>query len=156
MPNNRIDGVLTAEDLEAIFGAIDTIRQRMPFLVGLVPAERIRLPKMGDKSRAFVSKALDIATRTPGLLSAELLGQLRRDYELTTAMQPVAVALVQLGELVSDSTMLAGSEAFSAALVAYEMVKRAGENEALDALAVELARRFDKEPRPADEPEAAS
>jgi hypothetical protein len=153
MPKNRIDAVLTAEDIEGILGAVDTIRQRMPFLVDLSPAERHQLPKMGDKTRAFVSKALEIAIQTPDLLSAELLAQLRRDVELTVALQPVLVAIIRLAEVVSDSSLLTGSEAFSGALTVYELVKRTGQGEALDVLADELGRRFVKTPRPDGSPE---
>jgi hypothetical protein len=141
MPNNRVDAVLTPEDLEEVLGHINAIRQRLPFLVDLAPVERKHLPRMGDKGRAFVSKALEIASRS-SLLSAELLAQLRRDVELTVAMQPVVIALTRLDELVNDTYLLAGSEAYSGALTVYELVKRAGQGEALDGLRGELARRF--------------
>lgn len=39
-----------------------TIKQKLPFLIDLIAEERKSLPKMGDKSRAFVSKALEVAT----------------------------------------------------------------------------------------------
>jgi hypothetical protein len=155
MPNNRIDAVLTPEDIEVVLGAINTIRQRMPFLVDLSTAERRHLPKMGDKTRAFVSKALEIATQTPDLLSAALLAQLRRDAELTVTLQPVLMALIRLTELVGDSYLLVGSEAYSGALTVYELVKRTGQGEALDVLGDELGRRFVKTPRRSESPEPA-
>jgi hypothetical protein len=156
MPNNRIDAVLSPEDVNAILDAIDTIRARMPFLVGLAPAERKGLPKMGDKGRAFVSKALEIASRSSRLLPSELLEQFKRDVELSNALQPVMLAWLQLGELISDSYLLAGSEAYTGALAVYEMAKRSGYAEALDALTAELGRRFVRTPVRAEPSEPAS
>jgi hypothetical protein len=45
--------------------AIATIRQKLPFLVDLTTEDRRTMLKMGDKSRAFVSKALEVATQNP-------------------------------------------------------------------------------------------
>lgn len=48
--------------------AIATIKEKLPFLVDLSADDRKTLPKMGDKSRAFVSKALEVAAQNPEFL----------------------------------------------------------------------------------------
>lgn len=58
MSDNRISASLSQADRDAVMKAIATIREKLPFLVDLTTEERRSLPKMGDKSRAFVSKAL--------------------------------------------------------------------------------------------------
>ena len=55
MSDNRISASLSQADRDAVMKAIATIREKLPFLVDLTTEERRSLPKMGDKSRAFVS-----------------------------------------------------------------------------------------------------
>ena len=65
MPDNQVSAEISEADQQAVLAAIETIRQKLPFLIDLTPEQRRSLPKMGDKSRAFVSKALTIAQSTP-------------------------------------------------------------------------------------------
>lgn len=58
---NRIDATISVADRDKILDFISQIRALMPFLIDLSPEERQALPKMGDKSRAFVSQALQLA-----------------------------------------------------------------------------------------------
>jgi hypothetical protein len=63
MSNNRINAALSAEDKSDIMVAINTIKQKLPFLIDLSPDERRAMLKLGDKSLAFVNKALEVATQ---------------------------------------------------------------------------------------------
>jgi hypothetical protein len=60
MTDNRISANLTPEDVAAIQAAILTIKEKLPFLVGLTKEERISMLKLGDKSRAFVQKTMEL------------------------------------------------------------------------------------------------
>ncbi len=40
MPDNRISAILSAGDRQAVLDALQTIRQKLPFLVDLSPEER--------------------------------------------------------------------------------------------------------------------
>ena len=51
MPENRVSAQLGEAERQAVFAAIQTIRQKLPFLLDLTPEERHALPKFGDKSR---------------------------------------------------------------------------------------------------------
>jgi hypothetical protein len=68
MPITPISAALTQSDRDAVMSAVATIKAKLPFLVDLTADERKALPKMGDKSRAFVSKALEVATQNPDFL----------------------------------------------------------------------------------------
>ena len=68
MAENRVNGSLTPADREAVMRAIATIREKLPFLIDLTTEDRRTIVKMGDKSRAFVSKALEVATQNPEFL----------------------------------------------------------------------------------------
>jgi hypothetical protein len=143
MSTNRIGANLSPADKEAVLAAIATIKQKLPFLTDLAPEERRALPKMGDKSRAFVSKAAEVAAQNPDFLPRSFdVDEMRRDVELFEALQPIALALTQLQELVDDTLLEAGSEAYAAALVVYNYARTSGQGEALDTVADELSRRF--------------
>jgi hypothetical protein len=115
-----ISAALTQADRDAVMDAVATIKTKLPFLIDLNASERKALPKMGDKSRAFVSKALEVATQNPDFLPRSFdLEELRKDVQLVEAMYPIVVALTQLQELVDDTCVAVGSEAYAAALQVY-------------------------------------
>ncbi|KAM3098786.1 hypothetical protein ACKFKG_04785 [Phormidesmis sp. 146-35] len=145
---NRISTTLTKADRETVMEAIATIKSKLPFLVGLTAEQRQGLPKMGDKSRAFVIKALEVATQNPDFLPRAFdLDEMRRDVELFEAMYPIVVALSQLQTLVDDTTMAAGSEAYAAALQVYGYAKASGQGAGLEGVVGELGQRFHRKPR---------
>ena len=150
MPENRVSAELTAEDLDAIQGAIATIRERLPFLVDLSTEERTTMLKMGDKSRAFVEKMMEVIDQNPDFLPRSFDEvEMRKDVELFLKMYPVYLALTQLKDLVDDTLMLVGSEAYAAALVAYRYAKDAELGSGLEQIVDDLGRRFARRARQA-------
>jgi hypothetical protein len=98
---------------------------------------------MGDKSRAFVSKALEVATQNPDFLPRSFdLEEMRKDVQLFEAMYPIVVALAQLQELMDDTYTTVGSEAYAAALQVYTYAKASGQGAGLDSVVDELGQRF--------------
>lgn len=143
MSTNRISTTLSQADRDAVLVAIETIKQKLPFLIDLMPEERKALPHLGDKSRAFVSKALEVAEQNPDFLPRSFdVAEMRRDIELFQALQPIMLSVIQLQELLDDTLMEVGSEAYTSALVVYNYAKNSGQGQALDAVADELSRRF--------------
>ena len=61
MTTDLIKGELSAEQQQTIIQALLNIQAKMPFMVDLTMEERRSLPKMGDKSRAFVDQGLVLA-----------------------------------------------------------------------------------------------
>ena len=148
MTTNRISAALTQADRDTVMMAISTIKSKLPFLVDLTAEERKALPKMGDKSQAFVTKALEVATQNPDFLPRAFdLDEMRRDVELFEKMYPIVVALSQLQELVDDTTMAAGSEAYAAALQVYHYAKASGQGSGLEGMVSEMGQRFARKPR---------
>ena len=143
MPDNRITATLSQADLTAVMDAISTIRTKLPFLLDLTLEERRQLPKMGDKSRAFVQQALEVATQNEDMLPRSFsVEEMRRDVELANALQPIMVGLNQLQELVDDTYLQVGSEAYTAALLVYQYARAAGKGAALDGMLDALGQRF--------------
>ncbi len=143
MNDNRISANLTAEIRDRILGEINAIKTQLPFLIDISKDERSSLPKMGDKSRAFVLRALEVATQNDSFLPRSFdVAEMRKDVEITNHLAAIATALAALTELVEDTYILAGSEAYSAALVVYQSAKANGQGEALDDALDSLAQRF--------------
>jgi hypothetical protein len=148
MSENRISATLAAADHQAVMTAINTIREKLPFLIDLSPEERRALPKMGDKSRAVVSQALDVATQNSDFLPRSFdVEEMRKDVELATALQSISASLTQLQELVEDSSVAVGSEAYMAALVVYNYAQSNGRGGALDNLLDAMGQRFARKNR---------
>lgn len=148
MSDNRISASLSQADREAVMKAIATIREKLPFLVDLTTEERRALPKMGDKSRAFVSKALEVATQNQDFLPRSFdLEEMRRDVEMFEALYPLLLSLNQLQELMDDTYVAVGSEAYAAALLVYNYAKASGKGAGLDAVVDEMGRRFARKSR---------
>lgn len=143
MAENRISASLSAADKDAVMQAIATIREKLPFLIDLTTEDRRTIVKMGDKSRAFVSKALEVATQNPNFLPRAFdIEEMRRDLALYEALYPVLLSLTQLQELVDDTCMASGSEAYAAALAVYNYAKASGDVAGLDSVIDEMGRRF--------------
>jgi hypothetical protein len=150
MPDNRISATLSQADRQAVLDAINTIRAKLPFLIDLSPEERRSLPRMGDKSRGFVAQALEVAEQNADILPRSFdVEEMRKDVELLSALSPVLTALAQLNELVDDTFMAVGSEAYAAALLVYQFARAAGKGPALDNALDALSQRFARKSRSA-------
>lgn len=145
MTIRTIDATLSSTDVEEVLTALETVRQKLSFLGGLTPTERRQLAKLGLKSQTFVIKALDAATQYSNLMPRCLnIEEARRDLALFEALNPILQSLSQLRELVEDTQMVAGSEAYAAARVAYSSIKTVGKSVGLDEVKDDLAQRFRK------------
>lgn len=143
MVPQRISVQLSDADQAAVMTAIDTIREKLPFLVGLTPNERRTLAKLGDKSHAFVQKTAEFAQRHPDYLPRLFnLEEMQRDVELFEALSPILMALTHVQELVQDTHTIVGSEAYAAARVVYKSAKANGQGAGLDSLIDEMGQRF--------------
>jgi hypothetical protein len=140
---NRVSAVLSDADREAVLAAIETIRTKLSFLIDLTPEQRRALPKMGDKSRAFVAKALAVAKHNSDFLPRSFsVEEFERDVALAEALWPIMVALTSLQEKLTDTYTEVGSEALSASLVLYQYGRNSGDGESLEALLDDMGQRF--------------
>jgi hypothetical protein len=151
-----VSATLTAADRAEVMNAITTIKDKLPFLMSLSVEEHKARPKMGDKSRAFVSKALEVAAQNPDFLPRSFnLDEMRKDIELYEALYPIVLAVTQLQELLNDTHVAIGSEAYAAALQVYTYAKASGKGSNLDAMVDELGQRFARKTRKA-KPQAST
>ena len=143
MTPNLVSAELSDTDQADIMAAINIIRDKLPFLVSLTPSDRRAIAKLGDKTRAFVEKSMEFAIQHPGYLPRLFdIEEMRRDVELFAALYPVLMSLIHLQELIQDTYMVVGQEAYAAARVVYKSAKSNGQGAGLDAAIAEMGRRF--------------
>jgi hypothetical protein len=119
------------------------IRQKLPFLIDLTIEERKRLAKMGDKSEAFVRKALEAVQSNPDALPRSFdAAEFARDGALWDAFSPIASQVAQLAEMVDDTLVALSADLYDEALTAYGMLKAAGSEGGLDEIKASLSLRF--------------
>jgi hypothetical protein len=155
MTSNYVSATLSSSDRDKIIAEIASIREKLPFIIDVAPKLKRAMPKMGDKSRAFVRKALDVAIQHPDFLPRSFdIEELQRDVELFESLYPLAMALSQLQSDLDDTLAAIGSDAYSAALQVYRHAKAHGDGSGLDMMVEELGQRFDRPSR--RKPEAVS
>lgn len=138
-----ISATLTAAERDALLAKIDEIRSGLPFLVDLDAEDIAGLPKLGDKSLAFVRRTLELARQDDSFLPRSLnIEEFARDLALYEALDPLVQRLTVVLELLRDTRTVAGSDAYLAALDVYHAAKRAGKGAGLDALLTTVGQRF--------------
>jgi hypothetical protein len=123
---NKVSITVAATAIANINTALSTIEKNLPALINLTIDERKALPKMGDKTLAFVGKALDYAKQNPSLVPTFLnVAEFEKDVIAVNTLNSILKPMLQLTEKLDDTTLLAGSEAYTAALVFYTAIKAA-------------------------------
>ena len=143
MINNLITGELPVDQQKALLQTIIDIQSKLPFLLDLTTADRRSLPKLGDKSRAFIDHGLVLASQNPGILPRNFdLDQYNPEVTLVRQLEPIVLAMRQLMKRLEDTFMAVGSDAYSQTLVVYQVAKLADKNGLLDEHLDSLAQRF--------------
>ncbi len=119
---DRISFSLSEAEKSEVDGAVRTLEKiLLPRLVTLSPEARHELPKMGDKTLAFVEKAREYCTRNPEFVPAFLsVPAFETDLDAVYAIRGIFNPLSQLTKSLDDSMMLSGSEALTAGLMFYK------------------------------------
>jgi hypothetical protein len=86
---------------------------------------------------------LEVAIQNEDILPRSFdLEEFKRDVALFEALYPVLIAIAQLNELIEDTVLEVGSEAYAAALLVYNYAKANGKGSGLDGVVDELGKRF--------------
>ncbi|MDR2140103.1 MAG: hypothetical protein LBP50_11235 [Tannerella sp.] len=87
------------------------------------------MAKMGDKTLSFVEKAQDYAHKYPQFCPSYLnVTAFDTDMTDATGLRTVHISARQLSDNIDDTVMVAGSEAYQAALTFYNTVKAAAQD----------------------------
>lgn len=142
MNQNLVSGSLTPSDFEAIRQSLQSIREKLPFLIDLSLQERRELVKLGTSSREFVSAALIAAKNHEASLPKNFdLAEMERDIALFHQLYDLHLQFSQLAELLDDTLLAVGSDALRASLEVYGVLKVTGVGGA-DDLLQKMAKRY--------------
>lgn len=151
---NRLSVVLSVAEIARITAGLADAQQTMPFLLGLTEHERRQLPMIRKSNKLFVDEAVRLVkenqTLFPGYINPL---EIEKDLTLHDQLLEIERMLEQLLEKVRHTRMLAGSEAYVAALLFYEMAKAAAARgvPGSDTVAKRLGERFTRHGRTANE-----
>ncbi|WP_348824699.1 hypothetical protein [Flavobacterium aestuarii] len=119
--NNRLNITATAAQVTAVKAAFQTILTNLPFLVGLTADERKSLNAIDVSNKAFTEDAINAGVSNPTLVPSYLsVANMKNDLALFAQLDEIAALANQLSQRVDDTRMLAGSEAYGAALSLYK------------------------------------
>jgi hypothetical protein len=118
------------KELTEIRNLITSLNSKLlPILRTLTTDERVEMLKMGDKTHAFVNKSLDYCDQFTDFVPSFLnVDEFRIDVESLNTLRSIYTPLLETVEAVNDSIMLAGSEAYQAALIFYTSIKAAAKS----------------------------
>lgn len=126
---NIISATLEPDKLQETLAAFKVIKTNLPFIIALLPQERQSLSKMGDKTLAFVEKALGYLDSNPEFATKYANAEeAHRDFDLSRDLYTVWQAAAPLIYDLESTMMMAGSEAYEEARSYYDSVKRAAQS----------------------------
>jgi hypothetical protein len=148
--SNRIAFDLPDDDLQAVEAALQVLHDKLrPHLSAIGPGDRRRLARMGAKSVDFVAKNVGYARQHPELMPRFLdVEAFARDFAAVATLRGLQRSLAQLHDLVDDSALLCGSDAYATALGCYRSIKAAAKLQRPGAatIAADLSARFPGRP----------
>jgi phage gpG-like protein len=124
---NQISIVIPQTIIDEVTNKLQECRTTLaPYLQGLKADERITMLKLGDKTVATVQKTKSYMETNPEFIPIYLdKPEFLKDEAVATQLSPIENLAVQLSTDISDTVMLAGSEALYGALLYYGQVKEA-------------------------------
>jgi hypothetical protein len=143
--DNRLNVTMTPAQITAVKAALQTIQTNMPFLTGLTVEERIALPKINVSNKAFTEDAINSALNNANMIPSYFsTTNLQTDYNLYVQLDELILLVDQVAERISDTQMLAGSEAYVSALASYRLFGAAADAgvQGADAIYDRLKNRF--------------
>ena len=142
MDPNTISATVSIDDQQAIRAAVETLRQKLPFLIDLTMEERKAIAKLGDKTQGFVQKAWEIANEHEHLFAAVFLDEMRKDAQLLDVLSAIELSIQTLAKKLNDTKMQVGAEAYAAARTVYSVTKTPFAKAALREASDDLARYY--------------
>ena len=156
---NRVSIELSDEDVKTVRDALSVLSQKLtPVLIKVSAEERRMIPKMGDKTVSFVTKVSEFATDNPALVPQYIdMSEMKKDIAVISVLRSIAGPLDTLCDLLNDTMLVAGSEAYISALAFYGSVKSATRlNEpGAEVIFNELKQQFPRTPASKEEVEQA-
>jgi len=148
--DNRVSFSMNEADKQEVLAALNVLNNKLlPLLTELAQGESRELPSMGDKSYAFVFKALEFAKQYPEYASLIDVAEFERDVNTVGVLRELHLPLSQLTKKLHDTMALAGSEAYVSGLTYYGSAKEGVKRKIPNAILIkeELGKRFPGHPK---------
>lgn len=142
---NRISMSFTPDVVQRIGVSISALEVDLSALIALSQDERRDMFRMGPKSHAFCTTALNVAEQHPGIMPRDFdLTAFRQDQDALDVLRPLATRLDQLYQRMADTQLALGSDLMAAALEVYGQVKGSAKDKGLDEARRALGERFER------------
>ena len=142
---NKIDFQMTAVEKQAIQDAIELIKTNTPWRIVLTPDERSASIHLGEKSFALVEKTRDYMLQNPHLVPSYIdVAAFLHDVDAARNLNEMLRLLAPVTQSLEDTLTLTGMDAMAAAMVFYNAVKIAAQNnaEGAEVIYTDLKQRF--------------
>jgi hypothetical protein len=127
--SNFISAELTAESQAKALELLAQLRALIPFGIKLTSDQKKVMAKVDDARLPFVEKALQFGKQEPRIVPPFTeLNEYTRDLGLYRSLGPVENEVLSLAEMISDTRMAAGADAFQSALSIYNSSKGAAKS----------------------------
>ena len=144
MSDNKVSAEITDEKVTNIKNNVTSIQTDLPFLIYLTTEQKKSMIKFGDKSVAFVNKALEFGLQNADALPKSLdLNEVAKDVKLYTQLFSIIQPMRVLMDKMESTLQQVGSESYASALIIYKNLKANKEMfEGSEGVLDELSRRF--------------
>lgn len=124
--SNYISYTLAEEDRQEIINDLQKIKAKLSFCIKLSLDQKKSIPKMDDGRVPFVQKGLQFGKQEPVIVPQFTdFEEFQADLKLYSDLTSIEQLTSAIAEMVSDTRMAAGSDAYVAALSIYNSVKAA-------------------------------
>lgn len=122
---NEYSKVIPQEVLDKVNAKLqECYNELKPFCVELTPDQREELPKLGVRNTGKVSSITNEMNVAPEYAPIMFnMAEVNKDFKVVSVLAPISTQVTNLQMMVSDTLILAGSEAFQGCLEYYNSVK---------------------------------
>lgn len=124
--SDHISAVVTEAKINESLTLIEGVKKNLPFLIKLDNNVKKGLTSMDDSRIPFVGKCLQYAKKEKMIVPPYVdITELEKDYNLFTSLQNLSREINRLADMINDTRIAAGSDAYVASLSLYNSVKQA-------------------------------
>lgn len=124
--SNYINAEIDLATITEVLGHLTAIKTKIPFLLKLETNTKKSLVSMDDSRSPFVAKCLQYGLAEPNIVPPYIdLEELKSDLDLFNNLQSIAREINRLADMVNDTRIAAGTDAYVSALSLYNSVKQA-------------------------------
>ncbi len=124
--SNYISAEIDAATITEVLGHLAAIKTKIPFLLKLENNAKKGMVSMDDSRAPFVAKCLQYGLAESNIVPPYVdLIELKRDLTLFNNLQNIAREINRLADMVNDTRIAAGTDAYVSALSLYNSVKQA-------------------------------